>query len=676
MLWLYIFPVAALLIALAMGFHFFGRISFHPPAVDREEHNLQVKRWAGIPYLEENGLPYPGYFIASINPRLCLDGLWLLRADKAGKGEGEQWFAKRFTQDESEIAEVPGCFNTADSPLHGYEGAVWYQKVFTLNDAATAPGRWLRLAFMGSFYKTDVWLNGFYLGCSENGYLPFYFDADQAAVRDGENVLTVRVDNTLDYDSLPPKLYEGYRLGWHPFGGIHKSVYLEACPQVTCFKLRTETAVEGGTGVVSIQALFQRRGEISAPLTVDSRFILAGPGGDRCAQLEAKAVFAAGESVGGVTAQLQLPDPALWDIQSPHLYSLTLESPGEKKAVTFGFRSVAVEGTRIKINGEHVFFKGISRHEEDRPDGLAMKPEATRRELELIREMNGNFVRLAHYPHHPATLDSCDHIGLYAWEEIPLYQAGGGIVKYIGSKSVHDRKVKSFRQWPALISLTSSQLLQPALMIKARASLLKMVERDANHPSIVFWGIGNENWSINPAGEKALRWLKAELLQFDRTRPVTYASFTLPVVTAAFERSFNVADIIAVNEYYGWYYGKPGQEEKFIEKIHRKYPGKPILVSETGSDCVYGLHTDQSPPPWGHTEEYQHHMLKTKWENLSTKPYFAGWSPWILKDFYCPEYREDNPVPFYNLKGLMDHRYRKKKAFYLLQSLYGDRECP
>jgi beta-glucuronidase len=139
-----------------------------------------------------------------------------------------------------------------------------------------------------------------------------------------------------------------------------------------------------------------------------------------------------------------------------------------------------------------------------------------------------------------------------------------------------------------------------------------------------------------------------------------------------YERAFEVADVVGVNEYFGWYYGKVEDAAPYLQSLARKYPHKPLLVTETGADAVRGQHTGENPPRRGYSEEHQAWLLQTQWQQMRLISTFAGLSVWVLKDFLCPEYREDNPVPFYNLKGLLDRDSQPKLAYHEIKKLYSD----
>jgi beta-glucuronidase len=263
-------------------------------------------------------------------------------------------------------------------------------------------------------------------------------------------------------------------------------------------------------------------------------------------------------------------------------------------------------------------------------------------------------------------------LGLCAWAEIPLYQAGLGIIRFLFDKTKRNTG-KSLRALPGILWATNS-LKNPVLLSKACGDLLKMLERDTNHPSVVIWGLGNECWTLNPAGAKALKWLRTRAERFDTSRLYGYSAFAMPGLSPLFERGFEATDILAINEYFGWYYGKVEQAGRFLALLARKHPQKPLLITETGADAVRGEHSGLIPPPRGTSEEYQSWLLQEQWRQMRRVPTFAGLSIWVLKDFLCPEYREDNPVPFYNLKGLLDRDGQPKLAYQQVQKLFGEME--
>ena len=631
--------------------HLFFRDAFTPPS---DAANVQTKIFQGIPFLTEHDLPYPAGIQSTDRQAISLDGPWGFRLEGISK---------------TTPVNVPSCFNTADSPLRDYQGAVWYEREFS--PPAWAKGSLVRLAFLGSFYRTEVWLDEQLLGMHEGGYLPFYFDISNFVSPGEVHRLKVRVDNRIDTTSLPPRLFQGHNLGWYPYGGLHRSVQVEICPPQYCFKLRADTDLIPDKGLVHVSALFHRPGTSKQPLQTAALRLLAD-NKQILADADIPIHWDENGQFGAVTHTFTISMPQLWEPNAPHLYRLEIQTEYECCETTFGFRSIRAQDGKLILNDKPIILKGVCRHQEDREAGLAQALASVAHELNTIQNLNANFVRLAHYPHSAETLDLCDQLGLCAWTEIPLYQAGLGLIRFLFDKTKRDTG-KSWRSLPGIFWNTNA-LENHTLLLKARDELLKLIERDSNHPSILFWGLGNECWTLHPSGAKALAWLREQAEAFDTRRLFVYSAFALPVLGPRYERAFDATDVACLNEYFGWYYGKVHETGVYLESLARRYPHKPLLVTETGADAVRGQHTTDVPPARGYSEEYQAWLLEEQWRQMRQVHTFAGLSIWVLKDFLCPEYREDNPVPFYNLKGLLDRDGQHKAAFERVKTLYAEDE--
>jgi len=626
--------------------HLFFRITFIPP---NDSTDLWVKTIQKIPFIVENNLPFPAGLRSTNRQMVSLNGVWDFCLEN---------------KTNSTQLSVPACFNTADSPLRDYQGAVWYERNLTLSE--WPEDSLLRITLLGSFYYTEVWLDDNFLGDHEGGYLPFYFDITNFVQPDYIHKIKIRVDNRISVDSLPSYLFQGHNLGWHPYGGLHRDVFIEVCPPTYCFKLHVDANIDSNEGLVHSSVLFHCP-KNTFPLQNVTLSLLTNTGQILA---ESNSAIHWDGKYGIANRTFNISNPQLWEPGSPHQYRLAIQTEFEYCETTFGFRTIKATGGKLLLNSNLLILKGVCRHQEDRADGLAQKRDSVRTELETIQNLNGNFVRLAHYPHSSETIEYCDQLGLVTWVEIPLYQAGLGIIRFLFDKTKRDTG-KTLRCLPGIIWKTNT-LVKQDLLIKARNELLKMIERDRNHPSILFWGLGNECWTLNPAGAKALAWLREQAEAFDSKRLFSYAAFGLPVLGPLYERSFDVSDVVSVNEYFGWYYGKAQDAGPYLQSLARKYPHKPLLVTETGSDTVRGEHTSEVPPSRGYSEEYQVWYLEEQWRQMSSVPTFAGLSIWVLKDFLCPEYREDHPTPFYNLKGLLDHDGQPKAALEKVKILYSN----
>ena len=610
---------------------------------------IEIKHANGVDYLLDNGTPYHTHFLSSDRTKISLNENWKLSLQDA-------------------MVDLPHCFNTADSTHRDYVGDVIYEKQIDVSAFELESECSYHLVFEGSFLKTRVFINEQLIGKNNDGYLPFRFDISEVIKKNIDLNIKVLVNNEPGAETVPPLLYEGHPLGFHGFGGIHKEVYIEKCPPIYCFKCHAQTDPSAQQNNVKLMLGFITPARELASMDIDIQIV------DNKQQVVFSDTHGISSipqgSVLTVLKELHIQDPSLWSHTEPNLYTLRITTPYETFSVTFGFRRVEASGQQILLNGRKILLSGVCKHEEDIENGLAESKEAMDRDMKLICELNANFVRLSHYPHNPYFLDKCDSAGVMSWCEIPLYQAGLAPIKYWADKKKagRDKKIVKLLKLPMMIWKTR-QLTDPRLLSNARDSLLRMIERDYNHPSILFWGIGNECWTLNPAGAMALSLLKKTVNDYDPSRIAGYAAVTIPFLSSIFERSFKVMNVIGINEYFGWYYGQVPDVSKYLNAVCEKNK-KPLMITETGADCKFGEHLSDKKIKRGVSEEYQDHYLKTQMTHLRKNAQFSGISIWVLKDFLCPEYGSENAVPFYNAKGLVDKNHRKKKAFYTVKKLY------
>lgn len=638
-------PAMILLPLLAGVYWLFFRVSFLKNSFALSQ--LEIKQINDIPYIIQNGLPYQTGFYRTGRKKVRL----------------ENWDFRTAGGTEQSKVTVPHCFNTADSELKDFEGPVIYSCTYVI-DENSGP---CHLVFAGSFYKSSVYINERLVGANKGGYLPFRVPVDTGNVTGGVLHIKIEVDNRVTEDSLPSLVYPGHALGFHPYGGLHKEVYLEFMPHAYAFKVHAHPSIEDGKGHMRFDCLFHSPTDQTDP--VYSSIRVFDPA-DRLIHERTEAITWKSDT-GNSLFDVDHNDPVFWSHTNPALYKAVVRTGDDEVEIRFGFSSLKVEPGGFTHNSESILLKGVCRHEEELSRGLAQSHESMDRDLDLVKEMGMNYIRLSHYPHDSYFLDRSDEEGLHIWEEIPLYQAGLAPVKYISDKSSlrRDRGLKKLIKLPGMI-LRTGQLTKKSVLSQAHDDLVRMIERDFNHPSIGFWGIGNECWSLNPAGAKALRKLKGIINRKDPSRIAAYAAMTIPGLTTRFERAFKVMDFIGINEYFGWYYGNTEDLDGFLETIHRKHPGKPVMITETGPDCAYGQRSEQAVPEKGVSEEYQARYLKEQFRIMKSKPWFAGLSIWVLKDFLCPEYGTDNIVPFYNLKGLFTARYDRKAAADAVRDMY------
>ncbi|MCI4566363.1 glycoside hydrolase family 2 TIM barrel-domain containing protein [Lysobacter sp. CFH 32150] len=552
--------------------------------------------------------------------RHSLNGKWQVLVDPYASGIGD-WKAvwkDRTAESKTEFYEygfddtitldVPGDFNTQRRDLTWLEGSVWYRKAFRYE---LGEGRRLFVHFGGANYRADVFLNGKKLGSHEGGFTPFQFELTDL-LQDGENRLLVHVNNDRRKDGVPAQGFD-----WFNYGGLTRDVDLVETPRSYIQDYSIQLApdsLQHVDGWVKVAGGTPRQQvTVRVPeLKVDVR---TQTDADGYARVRFDAQF------------------ALWSPEQPKLYRIEVSTRDEALEEDIGFRSLAVRGDEILLNGKPLFLRGVNLHEEI--DGRRAHSEAdAKRLLEQARQLGANFVRLAHYPHNEHLVRLADRMGLLLWQEIPVYQ---GI-----------------------------DFADAGMQAKLETMLAEMVGRDRNRAAVALWGIANET-SPNPQRDTALSALAQHARRLDPTRLVSAAlyapGFDAHTLTVA-DPLVASLDVVGVNEYFGWYTPWPVEPEQAVWKPF----GKPLLISEFGAEARYGNHgADDVASGWN--EEFQAEFYRKQLRMLERIPFLRGVVPWVLMDFRSPV----RIHPFqagYNRKGLLSERGERKLAWQIIRDYY------
>ena len=446
-----------------------------------------------------------------------------------------------------------------------YQGKAWHRTTFEL---AKNPAERVFLRFGGVAIRAKVWVNKQLVGQHLFPYTGFELDITDAA-QNGTNTLVVLADNELLDEAIPDKKCTG----WWNYGGINRAVQLETRPAVYTEDVTVTTRQAGGAWAVDLAMVTRNfggaaNGKLTAAIQ-DARGRTVWSG-------EASKTFSPGATETRLSAALKAGQP--WSPETPVLYTLKVTTGAHVKTVRFGLREIAVRGTQIVLNGKPVFLRGVNYHEMYPGAGMTLSRDQVRRDLLDMKALGCNMVRLAHYTHDHQAYELADELGLLVWSEIPAWQTRADV---LASDAV----------WEAY----------------GAPQLREMVEQYRNHSSVVIWSVGNE-FPSEQAGVARYVARGCDLVRkLDPTRLVTFASDRR-------ERdvSFDAVDFIAVNEYFGWYYGNVHDLGPNLDLLHKKWPGKPIVVSEFGSDSIYGW-KNPTPPDAGmdYSEDYQVKLLTT-----------------------------------------------------------------
>lgn len=508
---------------------------------------------------------------------------------------------------------VPGDWNSQEEELNYYEGTIWYKKSFDYTPSGD--GNRAFIYFGAINYRADVYLNSHKLGMHEGGFTPFQFEVTDI-IREKDNYLIVRVDNKRAKEFVPT-----LNTDWWNYGGITRTVKLIETPAtfIKDYKLAI-------TGENFIQGYVQLDGkEIQGQ---DIAVTIPGTG------MEISTTT--GEN-GKAEFNQKAKKIKLWTPEEPKLYNVEIKAGNDKVSEKMGFRTIQTRGTDILLNGEPVYLRGICLHEENPfTAGRAYSLEDARMLLGWAKEMNCNFVRLAHYPHNENMARVADEMGIMLWEEIPVYWT---------------------IQWENTETYEN-----------AENQLKELVRRDKNRASVIIWSVGNET-PVQDARTTFMTKLAKKAKELDDTRLISAA---MEVNWEKFDDKILViddplgehVDILSYNEYIGWYVGTPALCDSVAWEYHYE---KPVLISETGGGALGGYHAD-SLTRW--SEEYQEWLYKEQVKMLDKVDQVKGMTPWILVDFRSPKRLLPNIQDGWNLKGVVSRNGDKKKAFYILQDYY------
>ncbi|WP_315108913.1 glycoside hydrolase family 2 TIM barrel-domain containing protein [Clostridium intestinale] len=519
-----------------------------------------------------------------------------------------------------EIISLPHTWNAIDGQDGGndyYRGTCWYAKTF--NKPELNSGDKVYLEFRGANSTAEIWVNDTKLLIHDGGYSTFRVNISE--VLKENNKLIISVDNSPNNRVYPQKADFTF------YGGIYRDVYIVIVPAS-----HFDMDYYGGSG---LQITPNINGKAAV---VNLKSYITG---------EAEAVRYSVEGVGDIqvpiingiaTGSIEISEVHLWNgIVDPYLYKAKAELIKNSNVIdivesNFGCRDFSFDKDKgFILNGSPYPLRGVSRHQDRKAAGNAITKEMMSEDIQIIKEMGANTIRLAHYQHDQYFYDLCDEYGMIVWAEIP----------YITEHMPEGR------------DNTISQMKE-------------LIVQNYNHPSIICWGLSNE---ISVSGVTADLIENHKILNclahnMDSTRPTTMAHAFLLEID---EPLVFLPDIMSYNLYYGWYLGNLKDNDEFFDTFHKKYPDKVIGLAEYGADANPKLQTS-TPEKGDYTEQYQcvyhEHLLRM----FEERPYLWATHVWNMFDF-AADGRDEGGEHGINQKGLVTFdRKHRKDAFYLYKA--------
>lgn len=595
-----------------------------------------VREWENHHVLHVNREPARAAFIPYLNVAgdrsMTLNGEWRFRWTPTPEGRVEQFWREGFDDAQWATLAVPANWevNGYGTPIYASAGYTFkinppfvtdppsekftsyternptgqYRRTFSFPDDWAASGRtFLRFdGVMSAFY---VWVNGRYVGYSQGSMEPSEFDITPFA-RAGRNEVAVEVYKYSDGSYLEDQDF------WR-FGGIHRDVTLFHTPDIRLRDYAVRTVPDGdyqdftlqidpqlsvycaekGEGY-SLRARLSRSGVAVSDTVVSVKEIL---------NLDHKAAVMnewfpqrGPRKLGRM--QMAVAAPAKWTAETPNLYDLTLEliapdgTVAERTASRIGFRSVEVKGGQILVNGKPIRFRGVNRHEHDPRTARVMTDELMKRDILLMKRANVNAVRTSHYPNHPRWYELCDSLGLYVMDEADIEEHG----------------------------LRGTLASTPDWIGPFMDRAVRMAERDKNHPSIIFWSMGNES-GYGPNFAAISAWLH----DFDPTRPVHYEGAqgvngapdpaTVDVISRFYPRTQDEYLNPGIAEGDDKERAENARWERLLSIARRDNDSRPVITSEYGHCMGNAL---------GNLREY--------WDEIYSHPRMAGGFIWDWVD--------------------------------------------
>lgn len=551
-----------------------------------------------------------------------------------------------------ETVNIPHTWNDkdADDETPGfYRGPVWYRKQLFVDKSQE--GRQAVIYFEGANQEVRFYLNGQFIGEHKGGYTRFCFDITPHLRYGQKNLFAIYVNNV--YNPNIPPLSADFTF----FGGIYRDVYLQFMNPV---HIATNDYASSGVYIrtpevnnsaASVEITTLLTNDMPQPAEIMVENIICDADGKEVKKTHAEVKLAAGETKTDISKKIKIDSPRLWDIDDPYRYMVYTRILDKRKGTLLdevvnplGLRWFKFDSEKgFFLNGKGRKLIGTARHQDYFQKGNALRDELHVQDVLLLKEMGGNFLRVSHYPQDPIIMEMCDKLGIVTSVEIPVVNA---------------------------VTETEEFLHNSVEMAK------EMVRQDFNRPSVMIWGYMNEIFLRRPYTEgkqledyyrfteKVARALEATIREEDPSRYTMMAYHNMP----QYYEDAHLTEIPMIqgwNLYQGWYEPDINEFQRLLDRAHKVYKGKVLMVTEYGPGVDPGVHSYQ-PERFDFSQEYGLVYHKHYLNEMMKRPFIAGSSLWNLNDFYS-ESRVD-AVPHVNNKGIVGLNREKKDVYWFYKT--------
>ena len=515
--------------------------------------------------------------------RYLLGGRWYFRLDDALVGDSQRFFAQRSLEGWSAI-RVPHVWNGPDL-TQNRSSVGWYRREFRLPSTPRGRYTW-KARFESANFRSVVFLNGRRIGGGTSGFFPF--EAELKGLRRGRNTLVVKVSSLRSSSDLThwrPASFNGYGTGgWYNFGGLQREVYLRRVRGVDVENVQVLPRLRSLRGPARVGVRMRVRNFSGRDRDVGLSLTVRGPGFSTRVTPRMEGVAGRG---GGrdLNASFQIPRPRLWQPGRPALYSLAVSAGVDGQRLStyrtaFGVKKLARgRNGALLLNGRKLNLRGASIHEDEPGIGSALGPRQRAATLRRLRDLGATVTR-AHYPLHPALMESLDRAGILFWSQAPVYQ------------------------------LSNAFLSRAHIRAAAIEANRRTIFNNVNHASIFTWSIANElaededeRGVIGPGTAAFIRDARRAVRQLDDTRLIGIDRHSR-IGETIFNSELAALDVLGVNEYFGWYrtvakdLNRPPSTTEELAGVSR--PGARGLPAHTARG--HGVRRRGQPPGPGHAK--------------------------------------------------------------------------